>query len=85
MKDNLKNNSFFARHHIAIMYVKDPILAGCLVFGHDFPPMQLGSIAGLNLMFGIAFIVFMPYQDFLSNFIEIVNYFIFFAATFSFY
>jgi len=48
MKADLKNNSFFARHHIAIMYVKDPILAGLLVFGHDYPPVQIGSIAGFN-------------------------------------
>jgi hypothetical protein len=37
MRDGLWSGSFFARHHLAIMYLKDPVLAGLLVLLHDTP------------------------------------------------
>lgn len=48
LREGLKRNSFFARHHEAIMFIRDPLVAACLVFGHDFPIFQVGSIFVIN-------------------------------------
>merc|ERR1712224_74726 len=85
MKDGVKNNSFFARHHHAIMYSKDPILAALLVFGHDYPPVQIGSIAAFNLLFFILYVKFLPFDELLANMTEIVNYLIFALASGTFF
>jgi hypothetical protein len=37
MREGLRSDTFFARHHLAIMYLKDPVLAGLLVLLHDIP------------------------------------------------
>lgn len=54
MRVGVKKTSFFSRHLVPIMYIKDPILAMMLVMGHNTPVVQLGSILALNI-----FIVFL--------------------------
>jgi hypothetical protein len=80
MRDGLQSDSFFARHHMAIMYFKDPLLAGMLVFLHEVPHLQIGTIAVLN---GILFFVYswcMPFKDKLACWTEISNYAVFFVG-----
>lgn len=80
MKDGLKKNSMFARHHVSIMYVRDPLMAACLVFGHDFPQLQIWGVVLMNLACFILYAYEQPFKDGRDNLIEIVNYFLFTAA-----
>ena len=81
MKEGIKNNSIFARHHYSIMFAKDPLLAALLVFGHDIPQIQVGGIAMLNGLFMMLFIAYRPFNNNKENWVEIINYGIFWVAT----
>lgn len=74
MKDGLKTNSWFARHHVAAMYVKDPILGALLVFGHDSGKVQIGSIFVMNFAIFLLYAIYRPFDNKLDNFTEIYNF-----------
>ena len=80
MKDGLKINSTFARHHVSIMYLRDPLMAACLVFGHDMPQVQIWGVVLMNLTCFILYSYEQPFKDGRENLVEIVNYFLFTAA-----
>jgi len=81
MKEGVKQNSVFARHHYAIMYAKDPLLAALLVFTHDTPHLQIGGICFLNGYFMLHFAKWKPFKDKNQNRVEVINYGLFFVAS----
>lgn len=80
LKDGMKQNSTFARHHVAIMYARDPILAACLVFGHDSPIFQIFSVVGIQFTSFLLYAYIRPFEKTLDNVVEVVNHFLFTAA-----
>jgi hypothetical protein len=80
MRAGLWSRSFFARHHMAIMYFKDPVLAGLLVLLHDAPHFQISTIAVFNGVLFFLYSWYMPFKDKLACWTEISNYAVFFFA-----
>jgi hypothetical protein len=80
LKDGMKQNSTFARHHVAIMYARDPILAACLVFGHDSPMLQIFSVVGIQFTSLLLYATIRPFERTLDNVVEVVNHCLFTAA-----
>ena len=81
MKEGVKPGTMFSRHIVSLMYIKDPIIGAFLVFFHDIPYLQIGSIAGTNVLCTVLFAWQMPYLERLDNVVEIVNYFLFSLTT----
>jgi hypothetical protein len=55
------------------MYIRDPLMAACLVFGHDFPVFQVSSIFGINALSTFLYVWYMPFTDRMENILEITN------------
>jgi hypothetical protein len=73
LREGLKRNSFFSRHHNVIMYIRDPLVAACLVFGHDIPVFQVASIFVINALSTFLYVWFRPFKDRMENILEITN------------
>jgi hypothetical protein len=81
MRVGVKKTSFFSRHIVPIMYIKDPILAMMLVMGHNTPVVQLGSILVLKIIMVLLFLIYEPFVAKLPNYLEIANYLLFAIIT----
>jgi hypothetical protein len=73
LREGLRRNSFFSRHHNVTMYIRDPLMAACLVFGHDFPVFQVSSIFCINALSTFLYVWYMPFTDRMENILEITN------------